>query len=354
MRLKPLIAYMTSLAIISATAPVVPAFAGGSYGGHYGGMGGGPGCKNMGGHGGITINKPTYINKNINVFKPVNINKNIINNKNINFNNNININKNINANKNINFNNNVNINKNINVNNNVNINKNVNDNKNISINKNIVIVKNGGGSAEASAFAAALAQAQSSAQANVNVSSGSYSESVSINQGGGYVGGAVAVQAQQTCHMTEASVVKAIHAVCIAQGQEFAASHMTRDTWIESAYEGEVARCIPGARLKVVIGDMVQSDQGMAGAYDNGTVLDCAMGEALRHYKDGMLKCAPAVPVKDCTERTNLRLYGTGDFFFSFRTQVCATSSSLSQASASDAEVSGMALDGGVGANSQY
>jgi hypothetical protein len=152
--------------------------------------------------------------------------------------------------------------------------------------------------------------------------------------------------------MTEASVVKAIHAVCVANGQEFPASHMTRDTWIESAYEGEVARCIPGARLKVVIGDMVQSDQGMAGAYANGTVLDCAMGEALRHYKDGMLKCAPAVPVKDCTERTNLRLFGTGDFFFSYRTQVCATASRLSQSQATDAEVSGMSMDGGVGASS--
>ena len=39
--------------------------------------------------------------------------------------------------------------------------------------------------------------------------------------------------------------------------------------------------------------------------------------------KDGMLKCAPAVPVPDCTERTNLRKYGTADMFFSYRAQVC-------------------------------
>jgi hypothetical protein len=212
----------------------------------------------------------------------------------------------------------------------------------------------GGGDAEAAAFAAAMASASASSRssANVSVSSGSYSESTTINQGGGFVGGAVAVEAQQTCQMTEASVVKAIHAVCVAQGQEFGASHMTRDTWIESAYEGEVARCIPGATLKVVIGDMVQSDQGMAGAYNNGTVLNCGPGEALRHYKDGMLKCAPAVPVKDCTERTNLRLFGTGDFFFSYRTQVCATSSRTATSSTSDTEVSGMSMDGGVGTSS--
>ena len=36
-----------------------------------------------------------------------------------------------------------------------------------------------------------------------------------------------------------------------------------------------------------------------------------------------MLKCAPAVPVVDCTERTNLRKYGTADMFFSYRAQVC-------------------------------
>ncbi len=47
--------------------------------------------------------------------------------------------------------------------------------------------------------------------------------------------------------------------------------------------------------------------------------------EALRHFKDGMLKCAPALPVPDCTERTNLRRYGTGDLFFSYRASVCVT-----------------------------
>jgi hypothetical protein len=122
---------------------------------------------------------------------------------------------------------------------------------------------------------------------------------------------------------------------------------MLKDTWIESSYEGEVARCIPGATVKVTIGDVVQSDQGMAGTYSNGQVLACGIHEALRHYKDGMLKCALAMPVKDCTERTNLRLYGTGDLFFSYRGQVCATAAR--QASGSAMEVTGMSLDGGVG-----
>jgi hypothetical protein len=346
MTFKPLIAYATALAFLSATLPIAPAFAGGGGysggGSSYGGMGHGPACKNIGGGG--NIYKPTFINKNINVYKPTNINKNI------------NVFKPVNINKNININNNININKNINQVKNININKDVNINKNVVNNKNIVIVKTGGGTAEAAALAIAAASANANSNSSSVSYSGSYSESTVINQGGGFVGGAVAVDTQQACHMVEASVVKAIHAVCMFEGREFGASHMTRDTWIESSYEGEVARCIPGASLKVVIGDMVQSDQGMAGSYEGGQTLNCAPGEALRHFKDGMLKCAVAVPVKDCTERTNLRLFGTGDFFFSYRTQVCATSSRTSQqySREDDAQVSGMALDGGVGAASSY
>ena len=138
-----------------------------------------------------------------------------------------------------------------------------------------------------------------------------------------------------------------------SEGREFAASHMIGDTWIDSGYEGEIARCISGSHLKIVIGEVLQSDQGLAGTYDHGQVLICADHEALRHFKDGMVKCAPAIAVPDCTERTNLRLYGTGDFFFSFRSQVCVTESHTAEVSTAT-EVTGMSLDGGVGGGSGY
>src|SRR5438477_3723608 len=83
-----------------------------------------------------------------------------------------------------------------------------------------------------------------------------------------------------------------------------------------------LARCIAGATLKVTIGDVLQSDKGMAGTYEHGQILGCGEHEALRHYKNGMLKCVPAVPVRDCTERTNLRRYGSADFFFTYRADV--------------------------------
>jgi hypothetical protein len=236
----------------------------------------------------------------------------------------------------------LNINKNINININTNINKNININKNVIINKNVVIVK---AEAEAFAFAQALAAANANAGAQVTVYNGGSYEFVNVRQAENLG----AIRTGGHCEMQEASVVKSIHAVCVtAEGREFPASHMTGNTWIDAAYEGEIARCLPGSRLKVTIGDVVQSDQGMAGTYSSGVILQCAEHEAVRHFKDGMLKCAPAVEVPDCTERTNLRKYGTGDMFFTYRSTVCANSV---RNTSHDAELDEMSLNGGVGDN---
>jgi hypothetical protein len=264
----------------------------------------------------VNIYKPVTIEKSIDIYKPVTINKNINVYKPVTINKNVDITKNIDASKNVTI------------------------NKNIEINKSIVINK--GGSAEASAFAAAMAQAGASASSNVVVYGGGYYETVNVNNHGD-IG---AVRATADCHIQEASVVKAIHAVCVSpEGREFPASHMTGDTWIDTALEGEILRCIPGAHLKITVGDVLQTDQGVAGTYASGQMIECAENEALRHFKDGMLKCAPKVPVKDCTERTNLRRYGTGDMFFSYRADVCVAGQTASR----ELDVTGMALQGGVG-----
>jgi len=332
MTLKPILVFVTVFA--TATASIEPAAAWSTPASH-GGSSTGVHCKT-----GVTVNK------NINIYKPVSINKSVQVDNNINIYKPVTIQKDINIYKPVTINNDINITKNIDNSKNININNNVQIDKNININKSIVINKGGSASAEASAWAAASANANAGAQSSSVSSASSYSDTTVINHGG--TGAIAAVAAEETCQMQDATIVKALHVVCVtAEGREFPASHMLKDTWIESSYEGEVARCIPGATVKVVIGDVVQSDQGMAGTYSNGQVLSCGIHEALRHYKDGMLKCAPAVPVKDCTERTNLRLYGTGDLFFSYRGQVCATAAR--QASSAAMEVTGMSLDGGVG-----
>ena len=146
-----------------------------------------------------------------------------------------------------------------------------------------------------------------------------------VAQGNGYAaGGAVVAAAGGQCHFVDATVVKTIHAICVAaDGHQFPASHMTADTWINSAYEGEVARCLPGSVLKVMVGSVMMSGQGMAVSLNDAQILSCGPGQAVRHFKDGMLKCAVAQKVPDCTERTNLRKWGTGDMFFTYVTRVC-------------------------------
>ncbi len=220
----------------------------------------------------------------------------------------------------------------------INIWKEININKPITIDKSIVINKAG------VSVALAGASASAAAEAATTVYGGTDAEETVVNRTG-EVGN---FHAAEACEEQEATVVKAIHAVCVAAtGEEFPASHMLGQSWIESSYEGEVARCIPGAVVKAVIGDVLQSDQGMAGTYQHGQVLMCREHEALRHYKNGLLKCAPVVRVPDCTERTNLRRYGSGDLFFAYRTEVCAAPAH--EASARDTDVTGMTLEGGVG-----
>jgi len=391
----------TVLAALLAAAPMGEAVAAGT-GGGFGTLAAGPTCADVSppshspphfGGGKITIFKPVTINNKVNIYKPITINKsmvvnkpvtinntinnsknitinkpvtitnNIDNSKNINvykpvtINNNINVTKNIDNSKNIDITKNIDLSKTININNSVVINKNIdaskniNIEKNVTINKSIVINKGGSGNAEASAFAFAnaYASAQANASASAQVISYGGSQYVTIvNKSGGNVGGEVSVNAQNACVEQEANVVKSIHAVCVDRtGREYPASHMIPDTWIEGSYEGEVARCIPGASVRATVGDVAQSDQGLAGTFEQGMTLACAPSEALVHYRGGMLKCAKAKPVKDCTERVNLRRWGSGDFFFSYRSRVCVTPSA--QASAGSEDLSGMALEGGVG-----
>ena len=317
MRFKASVYLTSALTSIALVAAPMAAQAGGmsrigTYGGNKGMQVGAANCKPgyNGGNRQVNIYKPT----NINVYKPITINKNV------------------NVYKPITINKNVEINKSIEITKNIDNSKYIDNSKNINIQKNIVINK-GGGEAEALAIAAAFAQASASASAQVNisndmsggvsyVSSGSYVEAPPSYAGGDL--GNISVQAPQQCVWRDATVVKAVRALCVsADGREFPAAHMTGDTWINGAYEGELARCLPGSVLKVVLGKVSQSNQGMAGAFEGAETIQCRPREALRHYKGGVLKCAPAVTVPDCTERTNLRKWGTGDMFISYHSRVC-------------------------------
>ena len=179
------------------------------------------------------------------------------------------------------------------------------------------------------------------------------------------------------CRWADTTVVKAVHAICMGRdGRSFPAARMIGDTWINSGYEGEILRCLPGSTLRVMVGSVMMGEQGMAVSMNDPQILNCAPGQAVRHYKDGMLKCAVAEKVPDCTERNNMRKWGTNDMFFTYVTRVCLdqkremvggqsrVSSSYSysmttqqremaaaaaQSKARELRLSGMSLNGGVG-----
>jgi hypothetical protein len=345
MAFKPLIHFTSLLASLAIVAYPMAATAGGQSHSGTSGTSTGVNCHQPTSGHPVSTPKSTTIENNLNVYKPININNNVNVYKPTTIDTNISVYKPVDINNNVNINNNIDNSKNIDINKPVTITNNIDDSKNINISKNIVI-NQGSSQAESTAISEALAASSASASAVVNLNgssnSASFANSASNTQAGStgtssgfieapsmYVSdiGTIAVSAAEApheCVYQEATVVKAVHAICVAgDGHEFPASHMVGDTWINSAYEGELARCLPGSHLKVVIGQVTQSSEGMAGSFSSGQTLECAPHEALRHFKDGMLKCALAQPVPDCTERTNLRLYGTGDMFISYRTKVC-------------------------------
>jgi hypothetical protein len=271
------------------------------------------------------------------------------------------------ANKTFTFNKSITINKPITIEKNITIQKNIDLSKHIDINKSIVINK---GSDNGQAVAAAIAVAQASASASASAFSyargGSAYVTVVNNGGGGGISQIAVAPPEQPCVQQPASVIKAIHAECIdAVGEHHAAVRMRPETWIDSSEAKEIFRCLEGSKLFVTVGDVVQSDKGLAGIYEGAETLVCKNGEALRHFKDGLVKCAVAEKVPDCTERTNMRKYGLGDVFFTFQTQVCARPAMAGGGGASydpgyspgysyapspgEIQLSGMTLDGGVG-----
>lgn len=318
---------LVALAVALMPAYVAaPAYANGGYSG-------GQQCA---GGGGININKNISINKNINIdnsvsiYKPVTINKNIW------------------------------IDKSVNIKKNINISKYIDNSKKIIIDKKIIINKGGNAKADAFASAAALAFASSRSNAVAYGGGGGYVEAVTPNIGGDI--GGVAVEEQ--CVEQWATLVKAVHAVCVDRwSKSHPATRMRPETWIDASYSGEIYRCLEGSSLRVVVGHVVDSEEGMAAVYEGGESLECRAGEALRHYADGMVKCATQEPVPDCTERRNLRAWGAGDIFFSYQSKVCAKSYSASSSYSSsysarmsrssgyrsEIELNGMSVNGGVG-----
>ncbi len=185
-----------------------------------------------------------------------------------------------------------------------------------------------------SSSANANANADSSASANVGVSVTNNTSSVSNAQaqenasfGGGGSGswsdsGSVTttieavrvetpapIETRRICAAFKAAVkVIAIQASCLDDKSiPHPASQLGPEREITDGYEGEVYRCIAGARMQYTVADYAGQTN-----FDHGQTLTCQKGEALYHTAAGVLQCRPQKPARDCNERSLLRRFGAG------------------------------------------
>ena len=181
----------------------------------------------------------------------------------------------------------------------------------------------GTGSAEASANAGVSANVSVSTQVSVSGNLGQASSAAAnlIASGGGgstwnvesgqvssvpILDVDVTSPAQRVC----ASYSAPMHAMRIAanciddKGVPHPASQTSPDRSIPERFEGEVYRCIAGARLQYTVSELT------GGA---GRTLTCEKGEALYLSNSGQLTCKPQIPARDCNERSLLRRFGPGE-----------------------------------------
>jgi hypothetical protein len=135
----------------------------------------------------------------------------------------------------------------------------------------------------------------------------------------------------------------AVQAVCLDdKAVPHPASQVSPLRDVPPSFDGEIYRCIAGARMQYTLGEFA----GQA-SFDHGQTITCDKGMALYHGADGRLTCRPQKPSRDCNERSLLRRYGAGiKVLKAVAAQTCVAYSHPAEA---DAVTLNMAIDGGVG-----
>lgn len=127
------------------------------------------------------------------------------------------------------------------------------------------------------------------------------------------------------------------------------ASQVFPERDVEDAYDGELYRCIAGARMQVTIAEWVEQI-----SFSGGQTMICAKGEALYRSRGsaadaGQLVCRPQKPARDCNERSLLRRFGAGIKVLTIVTIEKYTAYREETVTESTASSYSMSLDGGVG-----
>jgi hypothetical protein len=204
----------------------------------------------------------------------------------------------------------------------------------------------------ASANAAANANAATSVSTNVSVNAGSSSgvntqaiiNAESFGNSGGGGGGAWSDSGSVTTTIESVKVdtpseIRRICALYTSQARMIAvqadclddkdiphpASQLSPARDVDGAYDGEVYRCIAGARMQYTIADLSGPNLNGRANFDHGQTFTCQKGEALYHSSGGGLQCRPQKPARDCNERSLLRRFGAGIKILKIeRKDVCA------------------------------
>ena len=127
------------------------------------------------------------------------------------------------------------------------------------------------------------------------------------------------------------------------------ASQVFPERDVEDAYDGELYRCIAGARMQVTIAEWVEQI-----SFAGGQTMICAKGEALYRSRGsaadaGQLVCRPQKPARDCNERSLLRRFGAGIKVLTIVTVEKYTAYREETVTESTSSSYSMSLDGGVG-----
>jgi len=136
-----------------------------------------------------------------------------------------------------------------------------------------------------------------------------------------------------------------IQAVCIDdRSQPHPAAQVRPDRDVDDDYEGELYRCIAGARLQITWAEYVDRVN-----FDGGQSMVCEKGEALWHGRGGLLECRPQRPERNCHERSLLRRYGAGIKILTWSREETYTDYREEATEASRTQAMTIVLDGGVG-----
>lgn len=144
-----------------------------------------------------------------------------------------------------------------------------------------------------------------------------------------------------------------VRAVCLDDRDvPHAASQVTPDREIDEAYDGELYRCIAGARLQYVIAEYGGHIDISTGA--PGQTFICRKGEALYYARgaaagQAIVSCRPQLPARDCNERSLLRRFGAGVKILNMLTTETYTAYREETVQERQTLSTSFSLDGGVG-----